>query len=124
MLPVQRVAIVTMEHSAESVDADPLLNERGCASATQRNKLEAVTVLDMSDNNVQAQITPGDDRVDMAKITPNDETEGLNPLLIDEVCASAPGCETPRTTVMVSSEVDSRAQSMQGYEKKACRHRH
>ena len=65
-----------MEHPVESADADPLMNERGCASATQRNELEEVTILDMSDNNVQAKITPGGDRICMAKITPNDGTEG------------------------------------------------
>ena len=120
MLPVQRVAIVTMEHPVESADADlpcddsrnavaprdsktssharrraspnglptpsftvndktgsdPLMNERVRASATQRNELEEVTILDMSDNNVQAKITPGDGRTSMAKITPNDGAEG------------------------------------------------
>ena len=64
-----------MEHAVESVDAEPLLNERGCASATPRNEQKELSVLDMSDNNVQAQITPGNDRVGMAKITPSDEAE-------------------------------------------------
>ena len=61
-----------MEQAVESVDAEPLLNERGCASATPHYEQKESPVLDMSDNNVQAQITP-EDGVRMAKITPSDE---------------------------------------------------
>ena len=139
MLPVQRVAIVTMEHPAESAGADlpcddtrnvvvsrhpsgtkgldPLTDGRVCAGVSQRKEREEVTMLNMSDNSVQAKITPGDDRISMAKITPNDGTEGLNPLLIKGVCAGVPTGEIERATIVVSSDINSQAQSMQGYDK-------
>ena len=78
-----------MEETVESGGLNPLLNERGCAGATSHHKQEESSALDMSDNNVQAQITPDDeDRV--AKITPSDESEGLHPLRTNGVCALAP----------------------------------
>ena len=104
-----------MEGAVESAGLKPLLNERGCASATPHYEQKESSALDRSDNNAQAQITP-EDGVRMAKITPSDETEGLNPPRNKEACTSVPEVETPRTTIMASSEVDSQAQSMQGHD--------
>ena len=82
------------------------MKEVALAQHHARNEQKELSVLDMSDNNVQAQITPGDDGVRMAKITPSDEIEGPNPPRNKIVCAIVPEVETLRTTIMASSEVN------------------
>ena len=78
-----------MEDTVESGGLNPLVNEGVCVDAASFHKQEDSSTLDIVDNCVQAQITPDDeDRV--AKITPSDESEGLNPLRTKDVCALAP----------------------------------
>ena len=78
-----------MEETVESGGLNPLVNEGVCVDAAPFHKQEESSTLDIADNCVQAQITPDDeDRV--AKITPSDESEGLNPLRAKNVCAIAP----------------------------------